>query len=765
MTLIEPVGTAIGLDRPRVDALEKVTGRAVYSADQPAERMAYAYLRTASVARGQIRGIDRRAAQAVSGVLAIMTHEDVGSQIKAGKVLMAGGYMSSSVAPLESARVQFAGQIVGVVVAESFEAAREAAGALAFDYLAEQPTADFDSPGATMVEPRALGETAIEAGDVERALAEAPVVIDARYSTPAQHQNPMELYQSTCAWDGEELTVWESSQNVRGFQHGLAEQLGIDPERVRFISTYVGGAFGARGELGQATALIALAAKRLGRPVKLVASRTQGFTLRTYRAETRHHVRLGADRDGRLTALSHDSWELTSRSDRFALAASTATGRLYACPNVRTKVSNVEADRQSPGFMRGPPGTPYLFALESALDELSYVLDIDPVELRRRNDTMVETVTHKPYTSRSLVQCLNAGAKAFGWASRNPKPASMRDGDDLVGWGVATAFYPAQVGPADCRITLTPELRAVIEVGTHEIGTGIRTIVAQVAADLLGIPMDRVEVRLGDSRLPAAPLSAGSNSTATVCSVVAVACRNLTDRIARAAVYGDGDLNGADAAQVVIREGRAEASGRSEPLTDLVVRAGGGRSLVEDATFTPHGIPPAGGPASMRRGLPVFRGGASLKDRMQFAFGAHFVEVRVRRGTGEIRVPRLVGAFAAGRIMNPRTARSQLMGGQIWGIASALHEQTEVDRRSAAYTNDDLADYLIAVNADITSVETLMLPEEDPLINPLGIKGVGEIGIIGVNAAVANAVYHATGIRARDLPIRLEHLVQQGLPA
>lgn len=714
----------IGSDRPRVDGIPKVTGQAHYGADEPVANPAYAWIVTAGIARGRIRKLDVTIAKDMPGVLDVLTHENVGKTIKGGRHLLNFGHMATAHAPLRSNRIYFAGQIVAVVIAETLEIAQEAAQALEVEYAPKRPAATFDDRGAKEAKAKALGQTELSAGNFDEAFRSSAVTISRLYETPAQHHNPLELFQATCAWaDGDRLTVWESSQNVRGYQHGLAQQLGIKPKNIRVISSYIGGAFGSRGELSQATALIALAAKRLNRPVKFVASRNQGFTLRTFRAETRHRIQVGANLEGHLTALSHESWELTSRTDRFALAGSDSTGRLYACPNVCTKVSNVEADRQTPGFMRAPPETPYLFALESAMDELAYALHMDPLELRRRNDTLVETVTHKPYTSRSLLRCIEAAAEEFGWARRDPRPGAMRDGDYLVGWGYASAFYPTLVGPADCRVTLTPDSRAIVEIGTHEIGTGIRTVIAQTASDILGLDVEAIDVRVGDSALPAAPLSAGSSSTATVCTVVASACETLRSRL-----------------------DNRKSAGRRKPI-------------VVKATNNPHGAPPAVGPALIRRGKVIMAGGATLKDRMQFAFGAQFVEVRINRWTGEIHVPRMVGAFAAGRIINPRTARSQLAGGQIWGISSALLEAAEIDRKLARYVNDNLAEYHIPVNADVGEVKTLLIDEKDELVNPLGIKGVGELGITGVNAAVANAVYHATGIRCRKLPIRIEDVL------
>ncbi len=626
MDIIHPNGV-IGTAPARVDGFEKVTGRALYGADQKIDDAAYACLATSPIARGRIRSVDCYAARAMTGVLDILTYKEVGRRIRAGKPILDGGYMSHAIAPLASNRIHFSGQITAVAIADTFEVAKAAAEAVVFTFKRQQPTPDFDSPGARVVKPKSLGETDLEVGSVEKGMAVAVAAVDEWYETPAQHHNPLELFQTTCAWKDDELTVWESTQNVRGAQYGLAKQLGISPKKIRVLSPFIGGAFGSRGELGQYTALVAFAAKRLGRPVKLVATRQQGFTLRTFRAETRHHLKLGADREGHLTALDHESWELTSRNELFATAGSDSTARLYACPNVRTLVHNVETDRQAPGFMRAPPETPYLFALELAMDELACKLQMDPLDLRRRNETLIETVSNKPYTSRSLLQCIDRGAELFGWAARNAEPRSMSDKNDLIGYGYATAFYPTQVGPAECRVTLTPDLRAIVEVGTHEIGTGIRTVIAMTAGDLLGLPLDAIGVRIGDSRLPAAPMSAGSNSTASVCTVVAKACQAICLRIAVSAIKcSTSPLKGQSAESVRLIGNRAISGELSEPLQVAVKRAGRGKLIIQNASNNPHGAPPLIGPALVQRGKPVIMGGSNLKDRMQFAFGAQFVE-------------------------------------------------------------------------------------------------------------------------------------------
>ncbi|HTW50828.1 MAG TPA: xanthine dehydrogenase family protein molybdopterin-binding subunit [Stellaceae bacterium] len=750
----------IGATAPRVDGRLKVTGEARYASDMPLADPVYAFLLTSAIARGRITNIDDGDARAVPGVVDILTHQNIGGAVKPTKLFSDGGYVGSTIMPLASDQIQHGGQIVAVTLAETFEASREAAHRLDITYAEEQPSASFDSSGTTTVAAKDASANYEDpkVGDAESAFAAAPVTVDQHYATATMHHNPIELFTTSCAWADGHLTVWEGSQNVTGFKHGLAEQLGVDPEKIRVVSPYIGGAFGSRGSLTQRTALIAVAARRLNRPVKLVATRDQGFTIASYRAETRHHFRLGADHDGKLAALIHEGKEVTSRPDNYKVAGTDASTRLYACPNIASKVSMVHADRNTPGFMRSPPETPYLFPLESAIDELAVALNMDPVELRRRNDTDHEPIKNLPYTSRSLMRCFDAAAASFGWGKRNPKPGSMRDGDWVLGWGCAATMYPTQLGPATARVIVTPQGTAKVQTAAHEIGNGAYTVIALTASDKLGIAPDKIHVEIGDSDLPPAPVAGGSNTTASVCNVVAKACEQIRARVAQAAVGAGGVFAGKDPATLMLVSGRLQgADGNGEPIENAIRRVSNG-AIEEYAENIPHGVPPEG-LAKLYQGHAVLAGGAKMKDRIQFAFGAEFVEVRVHARTREIRVPRVVGAFAAGQIVDMTTAKSQLMGGLIWGVSSALHEATEIDQRAARYTNTDLAEYLIPVNADIDQVEVILVPEEDRQVNPLGIKGLGELGNVGTNAAVANAVYHATGIRVRDLPIRLEKLL------
>jgi xanthine dehydrogenase YagR molybdenum-binding subunit len=457
--------------------------------------------------------------------------------------------------------------------------------------------------------------------------------------------------------------------------------------------------------------------------------------------------------------LSHEGWEVTSRADAYKVAGTDATTRLYACPNIASKVSIVRADRSTPGFMRSPAELPYLFALESAMDELAVALQMDPIELRRVNDTQKEPIKGLSYTSRALMQCFDAGAKAFDWQRRNSQPGSMRDRDWAIGLGCASTMYPTAMAPATARVTLAPQGAVKVQTAAHDIGTGAYTVIAMTAAERLGVDLAKVSVELGDTELPPAPVAGGSNTTASVCTVVAKACEEIRGKIATAAVAAKNtSLSGKDPKLLVLTNGGLRApDGSSEPLEVAMRRVANGAIEIY-AENIPHGVK-SDGIDKLYQGMQEIAGGAKLKDRIQFAFGAEFVELRVHTRTCEIRCPRVLGAFAAGRIVNAKTAESQLMGGLIWGVSSALHEATEMDERMARFYNTNLAEYMIPVNADVPKVEVIMLPEEDRLVNELGIKGLGELGNVGTNAAVANAFFHATGVRVRDLPIRLEKLL------
>lgn len=729
----------MGKPEPRLDGRLKVTGEARYGSDFPVSNAAFAFLITSPIAKGRITDIDLSEAKAVPGVIEIFTKDNV-KGLHHIEFSSSGGGATGSIQEF-GPQIYCDGQIVGMTVADTFEAAREAAYLAKFTYTEEKPSATFDSPGVTKEDAskaNARAKDLPQAGDAEAALSSAEVTIDAEYGTPTQHHNAIELFTTTAVWRDGEMTIYEPSQFVAGLKNTVAQKLGISPEKVHVVSPFVGGAFGSKSQFSPRTGLTAYAAKTLNRPVKLVVTRDQGFTVQTYRAETRQRIRLGARHDGKITAFIHEGQEVTSRPDPYAVAGVEDSGRIYDYGTLKTHVTLVHADRNTPGFMRSPPVVPYIYALESAMDELAVKLNMDPVELRRVNDSMKDT-TGKQWSSRSLMQCYDEAAKAFGWSKRDAKPGSMRDGDWLIGWGCASAVYPTHVGAAAARVRLMSDGKVRVQVGAHDLGTGAYTVIGQQAAESLGVPLSKVTVELGDSSFPPAPPAGGSNTTATVCSTVMKAC---------------------DAIKAKLNADSAATTGSNTGMTDSIEgsfkRLGIG-AIEEYAEFLPPGAKPDA-IAQLYKGKP-FLGGGSKGEKLMYAMGAEFVEVRVNAQTREIRVPRIVGAFAAGHIMNTRTARSQYMGAMIWGISSALHEATEIDERNARYINDNLADYLVPVNADIQQLEVILVPEEDSFVNPAGVKGIGELGNVGTAAAVANAVYHATGVRVRQLPIRLEKLI------
>jgi xanthine dehydrogenase YagR molybdenum-binding subunit len=747
----------MGAPAPRYDARLKVTGEARYPADVPMTNPAFAFLVTSSIAKGRLVSLDLAEARTVPGVIDILTQDDA-SALQGGKFGQGAATSIDQLGP----EIAHDGQIIALVLADSYEAAREAAYKVHAHYEPAPASATFGSDGlviedATKVSPQ--HREVPKKGDAEAALRGADVVVDAEYGTPTQHHNPMELFSTTCTWEGDKLTVYEPSQFVYGLKNGVAQRLGIDADNVRAVSHFVGGAFGSKGGMTPRTALVALAARKINRPVKLVPTRDQGFTIATYRAETHHHVRLGARRDGKMVAYSHEGWEVSSRPDPYVVAGVKESAHLYGFGDVATKVNIVHADRNTPGYMRSPPVVPYIFALESAVDELAIKLAMDPVELRRVNDTMVDSVTGKRWSSRSLMKCYDQAATAFGWKQRDPRPGSMRDGDWLIGWGCATAVYPTHVGAATARVRLRSDGSVRVQTAAHEIGNGVYTVLAQLAAERLGVPLASVTVEVGDTDVPPAPVAGGSNTTASTTSAVLKACDAIRDKLFRvASTANEGPLAGHFITEMDLRDSRLVTlhDGKSEPLADVFKRAGVS-TIEEYAEFVPPGVKPEA-VADLYKGKATLTGGAE-GEYIMYALGAEFVEVRVHALTREIRVPRIVGAFAAGRLMNTRTARSQFVGGMVWGISSALHEATEIDRERARYINDNLADYLVPVNADIQELEVILVPEQDDIVNPAGVKGIGELANVGTAAAVANAVYHATGIRVRELPIRLEKLL------
>lgn len=718
---------------PRYEARGKVTGAKLYADDLALpSRPLHAWLVTSSIAKGRITAIEDRAARGVPGVRMVMTHRNR-PDIQPLKAFAKGGIGLTSQPPLGGPSIAHDGQIIALVVADTLEAAREAAHRLDVRYEAERPATTFGSPGTINVRTAEVDPTHEDPslGDVEEALRASAHVVEAEYATPVQHHNPIELFTTTAWWDGDTLVLHEPSQFVWGAKSGVADQFRMPPERVRYLSPFVGGAFGSKAAVGHRTALVALASRELQRPVKLVATRSQGFTIAGHRQETRSRVRLGCDAEGRLTGYQHDLDEFSSKLDPYNNGGIENSSAMYAFKAVGSTARLTLGDRNVPVFMRAPPEVPVMYALESAMNELAAKAGIDPVEFRRINDTRVNPVTGAPYTSRSLVQCYDRAAASFGWRDRGA-PGSRRDGDWLIGWGCATATYPTQMTPAVARVTLRPDGSALVQIAAHDVGTGAYTILGQAAAERLGMDPARIVVDLGDSRLPPGPVSGGSVTTASATSAVAQACDQLLRRLGASGPMSDEDRRTAIARQ-------------------------GGAAVEELAEWTPQGMDPEKVKGLYQGKLAM--SSATGETRTAFAFGAEMVEVRINARTREIRVPRMTGAFAAGRIMNPRTARSQYLGGMIWGMASALLEVTEMDEKLGRYTNHDIAEYLVATNADIPRVDIIMVPEIDRDINILGVKGIGELANVGTAAAITDAVWHATGKRIRELPVRLEKLL------
>ncbi len=739
---------SIGSPVVRRDAATKAAGSALYAADFAHANVAYAALTTSKVARGRITRMDTAAAEAVPGVQLVLTHRSLNESLGEETFIMKGGHMQSSFMPLTSDEVHYAGQIVSLVIADTQEAAEEAARLIQPDYDTQPAFASMDDPNRT---EQPMDAKSIDVGNAEAAYATAPVTVDATYYTPMQHHNQIELYSTTAAWRDGKLLLNLPSQWVIGQQAGLATIFGIPPEDVRIENPYIGGGFGGKATILAHTVLVAMAARRLGRPVKLVVPREAGFTVTSFRPATRSRVRLGAEKDGTLTAVMHEQAGQSSEIDHVAFAVTEVTGRMYASPNIRVRESTIATDVNTPGFQRAPAEAPGFFCFESAIDELAVELGMDPIELRIKNEPARDPVKGAQWSSRSLVQCYRRGAELFGWSRRTPEPGSMTAPDGtLIGWGCASACYPSAMAPSSARVRLSPDGVCTVFCAAHDVGTGAYTVLGQVAADVLGVPNEMIRVELGDSKLPSGPMSGGSITTGSAGSAIQAAAIKVRDRLLAA-------VSGGNPAGWSLAGGQAIGpDGTGQPLTDVLGTHLGG-VIEETADWRPDTL----SDEQMRQGL---RGGMAFstvagEKYASYSFGAQFAEVRIDPLLRTPRVSRMVGVFACGRIINPRTARSNLIGGMIWGASFALLEQTQVDRPRARMANTDLAGYHFSTNADIGEVICETVEEDDRVVNPLGAKGVGEIGIVGMPAAIANAIYHATGKRVRKTPILVEDLL------
>ncbi|WP_232666592.1 xanthine dehydrogenase family protein molybdopterin-binding subunit [Pseudonocardia sp. TRM90224] len=730
MTAIPPT-----LRTERVDARDKVTGAVRYGTDRVPPGLLHAALAVATIAKGRVTSTDTAAAEAVPGVRLVLTRAGEGELASAG-FLLGGGYGFQSLQPLMDDRIAYRGQPIAIVVADTPVAATEAAALVTATYETEQVSLDLDAEGVEVVEQAATLPPMfadLVAGDAEGTLADCDVRVEGTYDLPVQHQNPMELIGCVAEWEGDDLVVHEGSQNSGAIRHGLAAQLGIDAERIQVISPYVGGGFGQKNSLQPGTALAAIAARRTGRPVKLVSTRMQVFHNASFRPASRHRVVIGADRDGTMRAAVHEVDQQTSRHDLYPGSYTEITARLYGIPNFRGHQRLVRTDVQTPGYMRAPYEHPAAFAFESTVDDLAHQLGLDPVAMRLANDSTADPITGQPFSSRHVTECLRRGAERFGWERRTHEPGSMRAADGTrIGWGVALGAYKGAAVPAVARITASSDGGLRVEVGGHEMGQGIRTAVARTVALDLGVPAADISVVVGDTRSVPQHLTAGSWGTAGALPAVGAALGELRKALGLAA---DGP---ADVAAAVAATGQA--------------------NVEVEATYTAPGQPPEIVLDRLRRGLPA-AGGPVYPGFTAFSFVAHFVEVRIEPVIGRIRVPRVVSVADCGRVASPVTAASQLRGGVVWGIGAALREASEVDPRYGGFLNADLAEYTIPVNADIGDIDVDFIDVPDPLLNDIGVKGLGEVSMVGVAGAIGNAIFHATGKRFRHLPIRLDDLL------
>jgi xanthine dehydrogenase YagR molybdenum-binding subunit len=706
---------ALGQETQRKDGFKKVTGTATYTSDFRLPGMAYAALVQSTVPAGRISSFDFGTVRSAPGVIAIVTHLNA-PRLKPPGSMATGGEFAEKFFPLQEPDVFFWGQYVAVVVADTLERAEDAASNVRIEYEPASFEVDMERSPAEVFEPKeAMGQKLqIDRGHYAEGVIGAEVVVTATYRTPFYNHNPMEPHATLADWTDEGLTIYEPTQWVMGLRSVVSKSFDLKPEKVRIISPFVGGGFGGKGFSWPHTLAAAMASREARRPVMLVLTRAQLFTSVGHRGPTVQEVELGAKRDGHLTAIKHATLTQTSIKSDYLETCGLATAVLYQCPNVKISHRVARLNTGTPCPMRAPGEATGTFALECAMDELAEKLRMDPIALRVLNHAEMDQEKEKPWSSKHLLECYDRGAKAFGWDKRHSVPRSMQENGEWVGYGMATGIYPANKRDGSAVVRIFTDGRVIVRSATHDLGTGTYTTLAQVAADALGVSIDRVSCELGDSLLPKAGVSGGSSTSASVGPMVHEAALKLRKKL-------DGYTSVAEA---------VAASGKEflEAEAETGMLSGVAAQLLKKGPST-------------------------------FSFGAQFVEVRVHPGTRQIRVSRAVSVIDAGRIMNPLTARSQIQGGIIWGIGMALLERTDWDPIRGSPVTRNLADYLVPVNADIPDIAVEFLDYPDLQFNPIGVRGIGEIGITGTVAATANAVYNATGVRVRDLPVSIDKIL------
>ena len=731
------MATAIGQPLDRVDGRLKVTGQATYTADFDISNLTYGVLVTSTVAKGRLAVIDTGAAEQVPGSVAVLTYKDKLKLAKNPMEVAQGSPADRALQLLQDDQVLYANQPIAIALAETLEAATESARLVVQEYATETPSIRIEDGLPNAYTPKKMGGSGdpgeSSRGDFEAGFKQAATRLAETYSTPFQTHNPMEPHATIAVWEAaDKLRLYDTSQGIFGDRKRVADLLGLKPENIRVISLYLGGGFGSKGPCWSHTLLCAMAARHINRPVKLVLRRPQMFGAVGCRSSTRQSISLGAQSDGKLVALRNETITHTSTFDEFTESATMPSRMLYSTPNNAAVQRLVRSDIGTPSYMRAPGEAPGSFALEVAMDELAAKLNMDPVELRLKNYAEHDENKNLPWSGNALRECYQQGAARFGWAKR--EPGSMKNGHILTGWGMATSLYPARRSPAAALARLNPDGSVLVEAGTQDLGGGTYTIMTQVAADALAVSVSAVTFRLGDTSYPETPVSGGSQTAATTGTAVDSAARALRQRICDL-VTGELHLtvSGPKSEDISIDGGKivVRGSGQEIWIRDLIAHTG--QPYIEAQSST--------------------KPGAEEKQFSMFSFGAQFAEVRVDADLGQVKVSRMVGAFHAGRILNAKTARSQFIGGMVWGIGFALYEKTAYDENLVRIVNNNLAEYHVPTNADVGSIDVLWIDDPDWHVSPIGARGIGEIGITGSAAAVANAVYNATGNRIRDLPI------------
>jgi xanthine dehydrogenase YagR molybdenum-binding subunit len=738
----------IGADVPRIDGPLKTTGTARYASDYNFPGLVYAVPVRATIASGKIRRIDSTAAEAMPGVLLVLHH---------GKIMplyrnASGGRNSENRPPFEDETVYYWGQYVAAVVAETLEQAQAAATAVRVEYepakLDVNPSlSDSLPPEGQPGGPQVLSHR----GDTDAAFASAPVKLDEVYTTPVETHNPMEMHATVAVWDGKKYTLYETSQGVMNHQNVLAQVLGEPKENVEVISRFIGSGFGGKLFPWPQSAIAAAASRQLKRPVKFTLSRAMMFSNSGHRPNTQQRMRLGATPDGKLVSLQQDYRNHTSYIDNIRENCGEATPLLYSTPNLKVTSALIRRNVGTPAPMRGPGAVPGLFALESAIDELAIKLKMDPVQLRLQLDTLIDEESNKPFSSRHLKECLQVGAERFGWSRRTPEVGSMRKGDLILGWGVAAASWGANRGVCEMSVELRADGTARVSCGTQDIGTGTYTVLAQVVTDRTGIPVDKVEVVLGSSSLPPGPTSGGSTATSTVLPAALDAISAAVKVVLTVAATTKGSpFQGQRASSLLLSDGHVhikdQAASSGVPFSQILRTAN---------LASANGDGKSGGLGADPRS----------RNYSTHSFGAQFVEIEWDPGIARLRVSRVVSVIDGGRIINKRTGGNQMEGAIMMGIGMGLFEETIYDQRNGHAINDNFADYIVPTIADMPQIDVHFLDIPDPLLNEYGARGIGEIGLAGVAPAITAAVYHATGVRLRRVPVRIEDLLESQVTA